>query len=209
MQKDRAFLTRRCHHVLVHLVRRKNARALLCLLLLAHTCPNVSVDHIGVHNCLERVVHDGCCANAFLGDACDQVGIGLIARRACTHKVNRQYTCKLEPRMHDVVAVTHVDHLLALDAAEHFFHRQGISHDLARVVEVCQPVDHRHTRVLCQFEYVSVREQARHHEVVHAAQHARDVLRRLAFADPDLLTKAQRVAAQAKEARLKRDTCAR
>jgi hypothetical protein len=50
-----------------------------------------------------------------------------------------------------------------------------------------------------------VLEQARHDQIVHAREHARHVLDRLTLAEPDLLTEAQRVPAEQRKARLKRD----
>ena len=78
--------------------------------------------------------------------------------------------------------------------------RQCIGHDLARVVEVRQAVDDWDVGVLRELDDVGVCEQPRHHHVVHAREHAGDVLRRLALADADLLAEAHGVSAQAKEA---------
>mmetsp|Transcript_10935 Transcript_10935/g.45936 ORF Transcript_10935/g.45936 Transcript_10935/m.45936 type:complete len:231 (+) Transcript_10935:1291-1983(+) len=110
---------------------------------------------------------------------------------------------KLQPGVHDVVPVAHVDDFFVFHLPERLLDGQRVRHDLARVVEVGQTVHHRHGTVRGEVQHILVRKRARHDDVVESRQNARDVPRLLAAAEADVVrAEVDGVPAEQVEARL-------
>ena len=179
----------------------------LALLLLprVHGRPHVPVDHIRAPHRLVGVVLDFDGAHPRGLRPRDELGIRLEALRAAAHEVDRVDGGELQPGVHDVVPVAHVDDFFVFDLPERLLDGERVRHDLARVVEVSEPVHHRHRPVRREVQHVLVRKRARHHDVVEPRQHARDVARLLAAAEADVVrTEVDGVPAEQVEARLER-----
>mmetsp|Transcript_44133 Transcript_44133/g.115982 ORF Transcript_44133/g.115982 Transcript_44133/m.115982 type:complete len:204 (+) Transcript_44133:294-905(+) len=172
VEEDGALLARGRHELRIHLVRCEDSGALIGLLLLPHACPYVRIDDVGASNALDRIRNDGRSADTLLSDARNELRVGLVALGACAHEIEGHDARQLEPRVDDIITIADVDHLLALDRPKHLLDRQSVGNDLARVVEVCEPIDDRHAGVLGQLKNVRVRVQPRHDHVVHTRDDA-------------------------------------
>ena len=91
-----------------------------------------------------------------------------------------------QPTVYDVVAISHIGDLEVVQPSALLFDRQKVGHDLARMVEVGQPVDDWYGGVSRQLEQVLVVKKACHDHVVVTAEDACDILSRFALAHVDL-----------------------
>ena len=124
------------------------ARFALFLLSRVHGGPDIAVDHVRALHRVVRVVPDFDGGNTSGLRAFQELRIRLEPDGTAAYEVNRIHRGELDPGMHDVVPVTDVHYLFTLYLSEGLFYCEGIRHDLARVVEVSQPVDDRDGSVL-------------------------------------------------------------
>ena len=87
--------------------------------------------------------------------------------------------------MNDVVAIANIGNFEIIQMAALLFNGQYVGHDLAGVVVVGEPVNHRNGGVLGQLEDVGMVEEARHDDVI--GLHVSDPLEK-ELPRPDLYT---------------------
>ena len=176
---------RQAENVGVDLIGAEVALALRLLALLAHARPHVRVDHVGVARRRGRVGRD------FDGDAlgarlAHDVRVGLVARRAGEREAEPEARRGGDPGVGHVVAIAEKGDAQAVQAAAAFDHGEAVTQHLTGVAQVGEAVDHRDLRVPGQRHKGLVGVGAGHDEVDPAIQVARDVVDRLALAEPDV-----------------------
>jgi hypothetical protein len=107
----------------------------------------------------------------------------LITLRATDAHVELHQSCRLDDRVSTLLPSPSQAHWLPGQRKAMLDHGQQIGHDLARVRQVGQAVDHRDGGVSRQFLDLGMIVGADHDRVAHAAEHARGIGHRLAAAE--------------------------
>src|SRR6266850_755485 len=170
---EQRVLLRRAHHLGVDLPGLEIAPALLVFRLEAHRGPDVGGDQVGAPNCFHGVgeslaVFGGSFRFDFIPGRRRDVQLEIEQRRG------------LQPGIADVVGVADPGHRRAADWPAVVDVGVNVGQDLAGVVLVGEPVDHRHARVPREALEDVLLEGADHDYVAHARYDLRGVLHRLA-----------------------------
>src|SRR5690606_41306580 len=142
----------------------EGAPTLFVLRLEAHAGPDVGRHQVGavagLHRILELLDAPAEAAGAF--------GFDLVAGRRRDAHLEVEQLRGLQPAVADVVRVADPRHLLPGDRSAVLDVRVDVGEDLARVVFVGQPVDHRHARVRREALDDLLPDGADHHDVAPA-----------------------------------------
>src|SRR3990172_540149 len=174
--------------------------------LLPHAGPDVGVEHVRVPRRFRRSADDPDVPPADLSRLLDDRGIRLVPLRARHPQVEPEDVGRLDPRVGHVVPVPdeghpHLPEILAPLAGGH-----QVGEDLARMVPVRQPVDHRDGCGGGELHRRFVRERTDHDGVRIPGKDARGVPDRLPAADLRVLRgQEERVTAQPGHRNLERD----
>src|SRR5918995_6372843 len=187
------------------MVRGEPLFAILCLVLLSHTSPHVSVNDSGVPDGFARVfgkVRNSAKRSSQLDDLSFwTVSFGVGDGELCTTQ-----GAGYGEGVGHVVAVADVRDPFALDRTELLSHGHEVGDGLSRVVGVRESVYYGDVGCAGKLFQVPVVEGADHDGVDVSGEDAARVGRRLAFADLDLLwAQMERVAAELVHPDLKGD----
>src|SRR5882762_5653956 len=165
------------HHFRIHLPILEIALALFVLRLEAHAGPHVGGHQIGAarrfHGIVELLVVIGAVEPGALR-------LDLVAGRGGNVYVEAQYLGGLQPGVADVVRVPDPRHRLSADRPAPLDEGVDVRKDLAGMVFIGQPVDHRHARVRGETRDDLLLKGADHRDVAHARNHLGRVFHRLA-----------------------------
>mmetsp|Transcript_30429 Transcript_30429/g.51277 ORF Transcript_30429/g.51277 Transcript_30429/m.51277 type:complete len:307 (-) Transcript_30429:337-1257(-) len=199
------------HHGSVHLeaLVTEHALARCRLILLLHGRPDICVDEVSANHCGFGIVTDGDLRDARRLSHRQSLHVREKTFRAAAHELHWHDCGIAHPRVDNVVAIAHVHHFRAFQLSARLPNSQGIGQNLAGVVVIGEAVDDGHAAVLCEVQDVLVTKDARHNDVIEAAENARDILGGLALAQLDgVRPEVKGVASEKVEARLERNPSA-
>src|SRR3989441_3414080 len=207
MHHDRVTL-RMVEELRIDLEGPEHFLALLFLFFLAHRDPDVGVHDIGSLHGDDGIGDDVNLGSAVLRDAPrrrEDFGVGLVTARAGRRDVHADNRGAEEERIAYVIAVPDVREFQLLERAPVLQDREEIRDALAGVLLVIEAVDHRHARILREFDDVLSPERPIHDAVHIAAQDSRGVGDRLSPSDLQIVRAQEEVvAAELRHADLKR-----
>ena len=135
---------------------------------------------------------------------CQQSRRRLVAFRACDIEAKVEQHCRIDPRLADIVAITHPRDCFAFDRAAMLNKGLDIRQQLAGVVVVRQAIDDRDLRIFREAHNLIMAKRPNHHHIDHTGDHSRRVFHRLAATQLRIVWgKKDSVAAKLRHARFK------
>jgi len=180
----------------VDLERLKLLRTASRFVFLAHTGPDVGVNHIGLGHSSLRVGHlHEAIASGQMSMHFNEGLVERVAARSAKDELNAEFPAGECERPGDVVAVADERYSEAFQRAEHLAHRQQIAERLARMAIIGQAIDDGDRRPVRHFGDGGVLERSQHEDVAKLTEIARDIGEAFAGAQADVVLREEDAAA--------------
>jgi len=129
---------------IIHLKAAKDCQPFVFFPLLTHGGPDIDIDHIGLSHGLLRTAHQNNGFSPITAPFFEDFRIGIVAFRTGQNQLKTQDFCGLNPRVGDIIAITHPGNLQIFQGPFLLNHGHQIAHDLTGMMEIGQGIDHRH-----------------------------------------------------------------